>query len=261
VTFDRAEYQQTVAALQSGVADLRHHIIELPHAVNAALGGMVVAAAREALVWCADQLVTVASEVLDTILELLRGIAAPVLFFERAYRWQGLRGTVTGVAGALNPALLPATGTWHGPAATAYTRATKPQVDATTKIGTIADKVHLALVTSAGTGVAFYIALGLILAKVIAAVVAAIAAFGTAVLSPVGVAIILEEITITPAMIAAAVTAAVTALAVQAGQLSVLHGEAVDAGTFPGGRWPDAVTDSYADGTVSDGDADWSLRR
>jgi hypothetical protein len=40
-----------------------------------------------------------------------------------------------------------------------------------------------------------------------------------------------------------------------------LHGEALDTSTFPGGKWPDPTTGTYSDGTVKDGDANWSLNR
>jgi hypothetical protein len=56
--------------------------------------------------------------------------------------------------------------------------------------------------------------------------------------------------------------AALTALlGAQASQMTVLHGEAVDGGVFPHGHWPDATTTNFSDATVTDGDADWSLRR
>ena len=64
----------------------------------------------------------------------------------------------------------------------------------------------------------------------------------------------------TPALLGSAVTALITSLGIQASQLVTLHGEALDRSAFPGGRWPDAVAGRYADATVTDGDAGWSLR-
>jgi hypothetical protein len=40
----------------------------------------------------------------------------------------------------------------------------------------------------------------------------------------------------------------------------VLHGEAIDASTFPAGHWPNATPAQFSDATVTDGDADWSLQ-
>ena len=38
-----------------------------------------------------------------------------------------------------------------------------------------------------------------------------------------------------------------------------LRGELVDHSQFPGGHWPAAVAETYADATVADGDAKWSI--
>jgi hypothetical protein len=38
-----------------------------------------------------------------------------------------------------------------------------------------------------------------------------------------------------------------------------LRGELVDHSQFPGGHWPGAVAETYADATVVDGDAKWSI--
>ncbi|GLY01718.1 hypothetical protein [Actinoplanes sp. NBRC 101535] len=40
----------------------------------------------------------------------------------------------------------------------------------------------------------------------------------------------------------------------------MLHGEAVDPASFPGGFWPVSNTATFSDSTVKDGDADWSLK-
>jgi hypothetical protein len=256
MSFDPTRYRLTVDAVSAGVEELR--------ALVDRLAGLSVEVAapepvRKALVWCVDELVQLTTDMLDTTAQLLRGAAAPLLFFHTAYRWQELRGTATDVVGALNPSLMPATGVWSGDAAAAYGRAGKPQSDAAARIGTVADKVSVTLLASASAGLTFYVALGIILAKVVAAAVAALAAFGTAALAPVGVAIVLEEAAVTPALLTAAVGALVAALGVQAAGLVVLHGEAEDRAAFPGGTWPTATADRYADATVTDGDADWSL--
>ena len=44
-------------------------------------------------------------------------------------------------------------------------------------------------------------------------------------------------------------------------QLIVIHGELSDQSAFPGEHWPDPTTGSYNEGSVRDGDADWSLAR
>ena len=76
-----------------------------------------------------------------------------------------------------------------------------------------------------------------------------------------GAALIVEEAGVNSSLIWAAIGALTAVLATQAQQLIGLHGEAIDNSVFPGGRWPDPTTASYRDGTVRDGDADWSLER
>jgi hypothetical protein len=39
-----------------------------------------------------------------------------------------------------------------------------------------------------------------------------------------------------------------------------LHGDAVDPTSFPNGVWPNSNASQYRDGSVKDGDADWSLK-
>jgi hypothetical protein len=260
--FDRAEYQRIADSLVAGADDLHGLLARVPGAVGAGLAAIdAPAPVRHAIAWCADELVSLTAGALDTIVELLRGAVAPILFFDTAYRWETVRGTATGVAGTLDPAHLPATGAWSGEAAAAYARVVKPQGDAAARVGAVADKVALTLVAGATAGLTFYVAVGIILAKLIAAIVAALAAFGTAALSAAGIAIILEEAAVTPALLTAAVSALVAVLGTQAAQLVILHGEAADTAAFPGGSWPAATADRYADATVTDGDADWSLAR
>jgi hypothetical protein len=149
--------------------------------------------------------------------------------------------------------------TWKGSAATAYGKVILPQGAAADKVGTISDKVSTALQLSAAAGLVFYVAIAAILVKFIAAMITAIAAFGSAVFSWAGAAIIVEEAGVNSALIWAAIGALSAALATQVQQLITIHGELSDQSAFPGGHWPDPTTGGYSDGTVKDGDADWSL--
>jgi hypothetical protein len=255
--FDRAHQQQTVEALATGVEDLRTRIGGLPGALDGL--ALPAGAARDALAWCVEQLVDIGTAMLDVFAEVLRGAGAPLRFLDTAARWDEVRGGATGVVGALNPALLPATGAWYGDAAAAYLRASKPQIDAAARLGVVADKVSTALLQVALGGVAFYISVELILGQLLAALGAALVAFASGVLAPVGIGLCVEEAAVTPGLLATAVTSLVTSLGVQVSHFVALHGEALDRSAFPAGRWPDATTGRFADATVTDGDADWSL--
>ena len=89
----------------------------------------------------------------------------------------------------------------------------------------------------------------------------AITALGSVVFSSAGAALTVQEAGVNSGLIWAAIGALTAALATQARQLIGMHGEAIDNSVFPGGHWPDPTTASYRDGTVRDGDADWSLER
>jgi hypothetical protein len=66
-------YQQTVAALATGVEDLRTRVGALPGALDAV--AMPPGAARDALDWCIDELVHLGTAMLDVFEEMLRARA------------------------------------------------------------------------------------------------------------------------------------------------------------------------------------------
>ena len=253
---DRARHRRTVAALSAGVEELRVEISRLPGVV----AGLPPGAVGDAVAWCVHHLVDIGTALLDVLVEALHGSGAPFRFLDLARDWTDVRGTATGVVGELNPAVLPATGVWSGTAADAYARASKLQTDAAARIGAMASTMSAVLVQSALDGITFYVAVELILAKILAAVLTALLAAETVVLSPVAFGLCLEEAAVTPALLGSAVTALISSLGLQASHLVSLHGEAGDRSAFPAGRWPDATTGRYADASVTDGDADWSLR-
>lgn len=127
---------------------------------------------------------------------------------------------------------------WEGAAADAYRKIINPQGSAAGKIGTISDKVATTLTICAAAGLAFYVAIGVIIVKLIAATVTAIGLLGSAVLSWAGAALIVEEAGVNTGLVIAAVTTLTALLGAQAQQMVALHGEAVDNATFPGGKWP-----------------------
>jgi hypothetical protein len=149
---------------------------------------------------------------------------------------------------------------WSGKARDAYLSAAGAQSAAAARIASIAGGTSVNLATCAGAGLIFYIVLSGVLVKLIAATVAAIAAFGSAVFSWAGAAIILEEAGVNTAIIVTALTTLAGFLGTQAAAMITMHGDAVDPTSFPEGVWPKANSGQYSDATVKDGDADWSLK-
>jgi uncharacterized protein YukE len=240
MSFSSAQYQATIDKLVKGTEDLANKLKEVgPKAESTANKWFIPQPIADALIWTANKLIEVGSWLLEKIGELLKGAAAPVTFFFYAHDWQSdVRGKASAVAGDTAPEALKAPNQWEGDGADAYKNAVKDQPTAATQVETSSDKIANALTFSAVAGLAFYVALGVILVKFIAATIAAIAALGSVVFSWAGAALIVEEAGVNSALIAAAVTTLVAALGAQAQQMTVVAGEAQDNSAFPGGKWP-----------------------
>jgi hypothetical protein len=248
MTFSQAQFQEVVNKINRGMDDISNKMTQVPAAANDAMNQPSIPDfMKDAIKWCADKIVELATWIWNKIKEVMEGVAAPVTFFSYAFDWEDVRGIANGVAGQLKAQALPTTRTqvWTGPSATAYGKIIQPQGDAAAKIATISDKTATALQICAAAGLMFYVAIGVIIVKFIAAMVAAIAAFGSGAFSPAGLAIVVEEAGVNTAMITAAVSGLVAALGAQAQQMVGLHGEAIDNSTFPGGRWPDPTTGAF----------------
>jgi hypothetical protein len=261
VAFSEAQFNSVVAQISKGMDDLSAKIAEVPRAAQAAVDHWYIPDfVQDAIMWLARKITELATWLWDKIKEVLRGVAAPISFFFRSFEWQDVRSLATKVGGQLKPGVLTTVGnTWKGSAAIAYGKVIQPQGAAADKVGAISEKISTALRASAAAGLLFYLAVAAILVKFIGATIAAIAAFGTAIFSWAGVAIIVEEAAVNSAVIWGAIGALNIALGTQVDQLITVHGELSDQSAFPGGHWPDPTTSSYRDGTVKDGDADWSL--
>jgi hypothetical protein len=261
MTFSVAQYQATIDDLTSGLTKLSGKIDEVPPVVSAATNHWYIPQeVTDAIVWIGEKMIELGTWILNKINELMQGALAPVMMFGAAWDWQDVRGMVNGVAGNLKPEQLTVGRLWHGPAADAYARQIKPQADAATRIGTMSDKAASSLTICAVSGLAFYVALGVILIKFTIAFIVALTALGSAVFSWAGAELIVEEAAVNTGMIIAAASALTAVLGAQASQMVTLHGEAKDPNNFPTGHWPDATPGQFSDATVTDKDADWSLR-
>ncbi|WP_199423895.1 hypothetical protein [Actinotalea solisilvae] len=238
--FSEAQYQAVIDELNSGMAQLSGHLGRINPTIQAATNHWYIPDwVADALVACGNKLMEAGRWIVEKIGELLEGAAAPVLFFWKAYDWHsGVGGPASQVAGNTSAGALRATFDWSGDAATAYTRAVSTQPTAAAEIQAISTTMATSLGICAAAGLAFYVALGIILVKVIAATIAAIAAFGSVVFSPAGVAIIIEEAAVSGAMIWAAIGSLTALLAAQANQIVAMKGAASAGDAFPRGAWP-----------------------
>jgi hypothetical protein len=250
MTFSQAQYQALTDKIDSGLADLSAMINEVrPLAEATTLHWYIPGFVRDLFMDMVDEFVNAAVAVWHTIADLAKGAAAPILFVVDAYEWQDVRGLASGVASELTPNVLPSTRHWTGTAQQAYVDAVAPQSAAAARVGVISADTADALVACAITGLAFYAAIGTILAQYIATMAEAIAAFSSGAFSWVGIGLAVGDTSITAGLINAAVGSLVTSLGLQAQQMVSLHGQTADASTFPGGTWPEAGTASFGHAT------------
>lgn len=242
MTVSASQYEAAASKLRSGVNQVPGKLNDFASATNSTLNKWYIPGfVKDAVKWLAEKLIHLAEAVWNKIVELMKGIAAPGYMIDYAWKWESIKGTASGVASELSPEVVDISQDWKGQAATAYAEAIAPQSDAASQIGTIADKTSTSLAVCAAAGIAFYIALGIIIFQLLAALVAAIIAEGTIVFSAVGLGVVVLNAGITTGLIIAAVTTLGACLATQASQMASLHGSAVDQTKFPGGNWPKAT--------------------
>jgi hypothetical protein len=260
--FSQAQYEAVIHEIETGMKSFEANLAKIIPAANTATSHWYVTPpAAEALRWIAKKTVEVGTAILDWFVDLLKGATAPIFMFIDSWQWMNIKGHANGVSTDLSTQnLVVDDSDWSGKARDAYLTATGAQSTAAGRIGSIAGNTSLNLLACAGAGLAFYIVLAGVLAKLIAASVAAIAAFGSAMFSWAGAAIVLEEAGVDTAVIVTAATTLAAFLGAQATAMITLHGDAVDPTSFPSGSWPKSSAGQYSDATVKDGDADWSLK-
>jgi hypothetical protein len=132
-------------------------------------------------------------------------------------------------------------------------------VNAAAQLGTVADAVQYALTWAATAGAIFYAALAVIVLELIGGYALGLGAGASVVGATAGVVILLT----TTAAVIVQLGMLLHTFAEAYARLQIwmyeMLSEARNNTAFPGGGWPSAQAARYADGTVRDGDADWSV--
>ena len=258
--FDPVEYQRAIDIIRTQLAHIPDLIAQLHDAaVTAARQPGVVGSVAAGMLGLAAPIDPTAAAVLTPLGDAPPGGAAPVMMFDYAWRWMDQRGAASTVQGVLRPDQLPVRSHWKGVAADRYATAVTSQSSAAGRVATASGAAAGTLLICAGSGIAFYIALSVIVFRLVRGLMIAIAAFASEAFSWAGVLIAVEESGLAVGLIVAAIAALGAVLASQATTMTTLHGELVDNSQFHKGHWPRAVADSYSDATVTDGDAKWSV--
>jgi hypothetical protein len=260
--FSESQYAAVTDALRAGLDEVSRRLDGVAAAARASAARPIVPPPlAAAMVLAGDRIVGAVGVVRDMIVDALRGVGAPVLVLLDGLDWLEVKGAATRVQGVLRADQLPVGDHWKGYAAQRYAVAVRGQAEAAGRIGATADRASSALITCSVAGLAFYTALGVVVARLIVALAAAIAAFGSVAFSWAGVLLVLEEAGVGAAVVTGLVAALTALLGAQVTQLGGLTGELADGGVFHEGHWPSATTTAYADATVTDGDAEWSFGR
>jgi uncharacterized protein YukE len=121
---------------------------------------------KDAVKWLVEKIIHIAESVIHTIEQLLEGVAMPFYLFDYSWNWEDIKGTATGVASEITPEHVTVKG-WEGQAAAAYSSAIQPQSQAAAQLGAIASSTATSLLACAAAGLAFYVALGIIVFQLI----------------------------------------------------------------------------------------------
>jgi hypothetical protein len=246
MAFSQAQYEAVTDKINAGMADLSNLIREIIPAAEAGTDHWYIPGfVKDAVMWLAKEAGDIAESLWHNLTELLKGVTAPIWFFANGYQWTDIKGLASGVVGELGPTVLPSGQHWTGTAQQAYASNVPPQAAAATMIGSIASSTASTLDECASFGLAFYLALGIVLAQFVIAMITAIAAFGSLAFSWAGIALAIGDAGITAGYVTTAVVGLVTVLGDQVREMTTLHGQAIDESTFPGGRWPNPHTGSY----------------
>ncbi|GLY01717.1 hypothetical protein [Actinoplanes sp. NBRC 101535] len=207
MSFSVAQFEAVVAEIQGGLSTFSADLDKVQPAARKATGHWYVSdSVAEAVHAIADKSVEVGKEIINWIIDLLKGTVAPIYMAIDAWNWMDIRGEANGVSGNLTDQNLSIDDSdWSGSARDAYATVVAAQSAAAARIGSIAMTTSANLIACAVAGAAFYVLLAAVLQKLIAATVFVIGALGSIAFSWVGLGIMLEEAAVNTAAIWAGV--------------------------------------------------------
>ncbi|MEV6388449.1 hypothetical protein [Nocardia xishanensis] len=259
--FSIAQFDGIIAQIESKIGEIGTKIDSVPSIVDNGVSHWWVTDAMEAVIrWAGTKIVEFGKWLIETVQDLLQGALAPVYMAMCAWDWLEIRETASQVAGNIDPNILKSTAEWQGAAQFAYKSAATAHNAAAKRISDIGKDTAIALGASAAAGLAFYGGVLAVLVKAAVAVTTALGGIASGVFSWAGAMLIAEEAASDPALIVAAVTGLTAVLGAQVGTLLAIKATATDNSIWPYGKWPDAATSTFDNGTRLDGRAEWSIK-
>lgn len=241
MSFSIAEFQAAIDKVNQGMDDISAKMQELPQAANSAIDHWYIPDfIADAVIWLCEKIMDLAQQIWAKIVEVLKGVAAPVYFYMYSQDINAMSASAQGVVANLADGQLAKSSEWKGDAADAYKNEVSSQRDAAGELSTIMDSMAGSLTASAVAGLLFYVGLGVIIVKFVLAMIAAVAAFGSAVVSWAGAALIVEEAGVNLAAIGILVSTLLALLGDQVKEMLSLQ-QAASSDKFPHGAWPKAI--------------------
>jgi hypothetical protein len=185
----------------------------------------------------------------------------PFRLWDNAEAWTRIRGEASDVTGDLGVTNRDVHVRWKGAAAEAYDAIIPAHMAAATRLATVADTVQTALTWAAVVGAVFYSGVLAVTLQTLAALGTAVAMARSVPTAVVGLVLALTAVAGVTVQLSTMVVVAAEAFSRLQIFLSDMLSEMVDNSAFPHGTWPASREELYADATVTDGDAEWSVAR
>lgn len=242
MVFSEAEYEAIIKAINEGITKVQELFNAFIDKIN-----NLISFVKDLAKWLFDRIVDAIellrkaiNAVIQFIVECLKGALAPILFFKRGADWHNnVKGPMKRYAASVAPDKLLSSDQWEGAAGNRYREATADQKTAGDACATIGSQMGTNLIVCAGGGLAFYVTLGICVAKIITAITAAAAASTTVVAAPAAAAGAGAVSAATIAEITAACAGLAAFLGTQATTISNVSSAFSE---FPYSQWPSGTS-------------------
>src|SRR4051794_7805008 len=122
MSFSTAQFEATLAEIESGMATFAANLDKIPPAAQRATDQWFITdAAAEAMTWLATKTVEIGKDILNWFIDLLKGAVAPIYMAIDAWQWMNIRGEANLVGTNLSAQNLSIDNSeWSGSARDAY---------------------------------------------------------------------------------------------------------------------------------------------
>jgi hypothetical protein len=245
--FSQAQYQAVTAKVIGGANEMGARIQQFPPVANRVIMyAPLPDTIKEAIRYLTEKIISLLRRALDKIVEVLKGIAAPVFMYYDSSQWRDISVAVAGMTNGIRSSAEGIPNAWQGAASEAYIRAANAQAAATDRVSGIARKLAELLQSLAVAGLLFYASIALIIAKFIVVETGALAAIASVVGAAVGLPVAVTDVGLTTFLIAVAVRTLYGFITESMAAMTAMKAEAADPTGFPFGHWPKASSTAYA---------------